>query len=64
MADNKFKYFTVTTTSIVKAPNKASAEKIALSTRGKVSGVNGEMLYKDVEVDRITAVEARNQAGS
>jgi hypothetical protein len=61
MSNNKFKYFTVTTTSIVKAPNKATAEKIALSSRGKVSGAMGELLYKDVEVDRITSVQAHDQ---
>jgi hypothetical protein len=61
MSNNKFKYFTVTTTSIVKAPNKTMAEKIALSSRGKVAGATGELLYKDVEVDRITSVEAHGQ---
>lgn len=59
MSENKFKYFAVTTTAIVRANNKTEAEKIAMSNRRKVSGVNGELLYKDIEVDRITAIQAR-----
>jgi hypothetical protein len=61
MSDNKLKYFTVTTTTLVRANNKTHAEKIAMSNRRKVSGLPGEVIYKDVEVDRITAVEAREQ---
>ena len=61
MSDNKFKYFTVTTTSVVKANNKADAEKIALSNRRNGAGVAGELIYKDVEVERITATQAREQ---
>lgn len=61
MKDNKFKYFTVTTTTIVKANNKADAEKIALSNKRTLSSVAGELIYKDVEVERISAVEAREQ---
>lgn len=60
MSQNKFKYFTVTTTAVVKANNKADAEKIATSTR-RNSGVEGELVYKDVEVERITALQARGQ---
>jgi len=59
MSDNKFKYFTVTTTAIVKANNKADAEKIAMSNRRTTKGTAGELLYKDMDVDRISAVEAR-----
>lgn len=61
MADNKFKYFTVTTTTIVKANNKADAEKLALSNKRSLSGLPGELIYKDVEVERISAIEAREQ---
>lgn len=61
MSENKLKYFTVTTTAIVKANNKTHAEKIAMSSRRKVAGLPGELIYKDVEVDRITATEAREQ---
>jgi hypothetical protein len=61
MAENKFKYFTITTTSIVKAPTSSEAQKIAKSSARKLSGVRGELLFKDVEVERITAVQARKQ---
>ena len=61
MAENKFKYFTVTTTSIVKAANKTEAEKSASGSRRKVAGVAGELIFKDVEVERITAIKAREQ---
>ena len=60
MSDNKFKYFTVTTTSLVKANNKADAEKIALATSNRRSSL-GEMLYREVDIERISAVEAREQ---
>jgi len=59
MSDNKFKYFTVVTSSVVRANNKADAEKIAMSNRRTLKSVQGELLYKDVDVDRITAVQAR-----
>lgn len=64
MAENKFKYFTVTTTSIVKASNMSEAEKIASGSRRTVAGVAGELLFKDVDVERITAVKAREQIES
>jgi hypothetical protein len=59
MSDNKLKYFTVTTTTLVKANNKTEAEKIAMSNRRKVSGLSGEALLKQIEVDRISALEAK-----
>jgi hypothetical protein len=37
------------------------AEKIASGNRRTVSGVSGELLFKDVDVERITAVKAREQ---
>ena len=61
MSENKLKYFTVTTTAIVKANNKTEAEKIAMSSRRKLASTAGELIYKDVEVERITAVQAREQ---
>lgn len=61
MSENKFKYFTITTTSIVKAPTAKEAQKIANSNSRKLSGVRGELLFKDVAVERITAVQARKQ---
>jgi hypothetical protein len=59
--NNKFKYFTVTSTTIVKANNKADAEKLAMSTKRSISNAPGELVYKDIEVERITALEARQQ---
>lgn len=61
MSENKFKYFAVTATTVVKAKNKTEAEKIALSNRRSIPASMGELIYKDVEVERITAVEAREQ---
>jgi hypothetical protein len=42
MLRNKFKYFTVTTTSIVKASNKNDAQKLAMGRRR----LNGEITIK------------------
>lgn len=61
MSENKLKYFTVTSTSIVKANNKADAEKIAVSNR-KPANVEGELIFKDMEIERISAAEAREFA--
>lgn len=61
MSDNKFKYFTVTTTAIVKANNKTQAEKLAMSNGRRPAGVPGELIFKDVEIERISAVEAHEQ---
>jgi 23S rRNA G2445 N2-methylase RlmL len=60
MSDNKFKYFAVTSTTIVKANNKTDAEKIAMSNR-RNANVPGEVVFKDVEVERISASQAREQ---
>ena len=60
MSSNKLKYFTVTTTALVKANNKTEAEKLAMSSR-RPAGVPGEVLYKDVEIENISAVEAQEQ---
>ena len=57
MSENKFKYFAVTTTTLVKANSKADAEKIAEGRRG----VRGELLATYVDVDRISSIEAREQ---
>jgi hypothetical protein len=61
MSDNKFKYFTVTTTSIVKAPTKRDAETIATSNR-RIPSVLGKLLSKDIIVERISAVDAHEMA--
>ena len=55
MAENKFNYFEVTTSYVVKAKNKAEAEKVALGRRG----VKGEVITSKTNVDRISAVEVR-----
>lgn len=55
MSENKFKYYTVTTTTLVKAKNQADAQKLAMSRRG----ISGEVLFSDVDIERISAVEAR-----
>jgi hypothetical protein len=57
MSENKFKYFTVTTTTLVKANNKAEAQKLAMGRRG----IAGEVLFSDVEIDRISSSEAYEQ---
>jgi len=64
VVENKFKYFSVTTTLIVKAANIKQAEKVASSNGNYAPGVSGEILFKDVEVERITAVEARQQTSN
>ena len=57
MSENKFKYFTVETVALVKAHNKTEAEKIAMGRRG----VQGELILKTTDVERISAVEAHKQ---
>jgi hypothetical protein len=42
---------------LVKANNKTDAQKLAMGRRG----VTGEVMFKDVEIERISAVEAREQ---
>ena len=55
MSENKFKYFTVETVTVVKANSKADAEKLAMGRRG----VAGEVILKTTDVERITAIQAR-----
>ena len=55
MSDNKFKYFTVESVVVVKANNKSDAEKLESGRRG----VQGEVILKTTDVERITAIEAR-----
>lgn len=56
MSTNKFKYWTVTTTKVVKANNKKDA--IAAVRKMKASGA--KVLSSDTSVDRISASEARD----
>ena len=55
MSENKFKYFTVETVTVVKANRKTDAEKLAMGRRG----VAGEVILKTTDVERITAIQAR-----
>ena len=57
MSDNKFKYFAVTTTTLVKANSKTDAQKLSNSRRG----VAGEVLFKSTDIERITSAEAHEQ---
>lgn len=57
MSENKFKYFTVETVTLVKANTKSDAEKLANGRRN----VRGEVILKTTDVERITAVEAHKQ---
>lgn len=55
MPENKFNYFEVVTSYIVKAKNKSEAEKIILGRRG----AKGEVITSKTNIDRISAVEVR-----
>jgi hypothetical protein len=55
MSENKFKYFTVETVTVVKANSKTDAEKLAMGRRG----VAGEVILKTTDVERISAIQAR-----
>jgi hypothetical protein len=59
MSSNKYKYFVVTTTSVVKAPNKTTAELIATTNRRTKGSTSGEILFRDIDIERISAVEAQ-----
>lgn len=54
MSSNKFNYYTVTTTAVIKATNKTDALALSMNRRG----VSGQVLSQDTEVDRIPATEA------
>ena len=55
MPENKFNYFEVVTSYIVKAKNKSEAEKIIHGRRG----AKGEVITSKTNIDRISAVEVR-----
>ena len=55
MPENKFNYFEVTTSYIVKAKNKSEAEKVVLGRRG----VKGEVITSKTSIDRIPAIEVK-----
>lgn len=60
MSNSKFKYFTVTNTSVVKATNKTEALQVAANKRG----ASGELMSREIEVDQIKATEARTLSAS
>ncbi len=55
MSENKFNYFEVVNTYIVKAKNKDEAEKVVLGRKG----VKGQILSTQSDIERISAVEVR-----
>jgi hypothetical protein len=56
MSNNKLNYFEVTTSFLVKAKNKAEAEKVAAGRRN----IKGEILSTQTDVERVSAVEVRD----
>lgn len=54
MSSNKFNYYTVTRTTVVKANNKTDALALAMNRRG----ITGEALATDTDIERIPAAEA------
>lgn len=60
MSDSKFKYFSVTTTKVVRANNQADALKIASRAKG-FTQVPGELLTETSGIERISAAEAKGQ---
>lgn len=57
MPDNKLNYFAVVTTTLVKAKNKQDAEKVSMGRRN----INGEVLFKSTDIERISSVQAHKQ---
>lgn len=55
---NKFRYYRVTTTKVVRALNKADA--LALSNGRR--GVSGEVLADEIKSDRLTSASAKKFA--
>lgn len=55
---NKFRYYTVETSQVVKALNKTDARAIASGRRG----VPGSVMDSTVGVERVTAAEAKSMA--
>lgn len=58
MSENKFKYFEITNTAIVRANNKTDAEAVARGRRG----VSGSTLASEVSVEVLSATEAKTLA--
>ena len=58
MSENKFNYFAVTTTVLVKAKNKQEAEKVAAGRRNAA----GEVLFRATDIERISSAQAKLEA--
>jgi len=58
MPENKFNYFAVVTTTVVKSKNKKEAEKVSFG----FSKSEGEILFKSTDIERISSLEAHKQA--
>jgi len=58
MPENKFNYFAVVTTTLVKSKNKKEAEKVSFGFRKS----EGEILFKSTDIERISSLEAHKQA--
>lgn len=57
MSENKFNYFVVEEKILVKAKNKQDAHKVASGRRG----VNGEILFRSTDIERISSVQAQKK---
>lgn len=60
MSNSKFNYYTVTTTTVVRANNKTDALSLARNRRG----VPGQSLSQETEIERIPAAEAHSVVAS
>lgn len=57
MSENKLNYFVVEEKILVKAKNKQEAEKVAEGRKG----VNGEVLFRSTDIERISSVQAHKR---
>lgn len=57
MSDNKFNYYAVTKTVLVKAKNKQEAEKVAAGRRN----APGEILFTATDIERISSAQAQKE---
>lgn len=56
MSTSKYRYYTVTTTKVVRANNQADAVAVASGKRG----VDASVISTETEAERITAGEAKS----
>jgi len=57
MPENKLNYFVVQEKILVKAKNKQDASKLAEGRKG----VGGEVLFKSMDIERISSVQAHKR---